>query len=305
MTVSAPASAGAHSRWAGPMLVLAGGICIGYAPIGVRLGTNLGDTGLGPQAIAFWRFVFACPLVFAITSLVHKRLPVRPNRFVFLAGTFFALDIALWHWALTLTTVANSTFIVNLGNIGVGLLAWAVLKERLTVNWLMAALIAMVGAGLLALAGGDAGKGDLRGDTLAFGAAILVSGYMLCAKIARQNLTALDVLFWVTVTEAVVAGLVTLASGERFLPATSAGWQAPLSLALVVQVLGQGLVIAGLGRTPAAIAGILVLIQPVIAASVSWQLFDETLRGAQIFGCVLILVGVGLAQTGRQTKKLS
>ena len=36
---------------AGPLMVLAGGICIGFAPIGLRLGLD----DLGPQAIAFWR----------------------------------------------------------------------------------------------------------------------------------------------------------------------------------------------------------------------------------------------------------
>ncbi|MEL6664303.1 MAG: EamA family transporter, partial [Pseudomonadota bacterium] len=50
------------------------------------------------------------------------------------------------------------------------------------------------------------------------------------------------------------------------------------------------------GRTPAAIAGVLVLVQPVTAAAISWQLFDEPLNGLQGFGGLLILTGVYLAQ---------
>lgn len=288
-------------RWLGPVLVMCGGLSIGFAPIGLRLGL---DT-MGPQAIAFWRYVFATPMVFALVFLVYRRVPVRPNKFVFLAGTFFALDIALWHWALTFTTVANSTFIVNLGNISVGLLAWVFLKEKLSRNWTIAVIIALIGAALLTQGGGVGAKGDIRGDALAFGAAILVSFYMLCAKIARRDIGGLDVLFWVTFTEMIVQGLVTLASGEAFLPGDSAGWRAPLMLAIIVQCLGQGLIIAGLGRTPAAIAGVLVLIQPVMAAAVSWRLFDEPLVALQILGGALILVGVGLSQTGSRPEKLS
>lgn len=304
-STQSPSEATPEKRWIGPLLVLCGGLCIGFAPIGLRLGIGLGEDGLGPQAIAFWRYVFATPLIFAVVCLVYRRLPVRPNKFVFLSGTFFALDIALWHWALTLTTVANSTFIVNLGNIGVGLLALVFLKEKLTRNWVIAVIIAVSGALLLTQGGGEGGQGDIRGDLLAVGAAIFISGYMLCAKIARRDIGGLDVLFWVTFTEMLVAGLVTLVSGETFIPAVMAGWHAPLILAVIVQCLGQGLIIAGLGRTPAAIAGVLILIQPVTAAAISWQLFGETLFGLQILGGGLILVGVALSQTGARPKKVS
>jgi drug/metabolite transporter (DMT)-like permease len=283
------------------LLVAGGALSIGFAPIGLRLGLET----LGPQAIAFWRYVFGVPMTFALVILVHRRLPVRPNKFVFMAGTFFALDIALWHWALTYTTVANSTFIVSLGNLSVGLLALIFLKEKLTSNWAIAVVIALIGAALLTQGGGVEALGDVRGDGLAVGAAILVSFYMLCAKIARRDIGGLDVLFWVTLTEMIVAGFVTLVSGETFIPANISGWRAPFMLAIIVQCLGQGLIIAGLGRTPAAIAGILMLIQPVAAAAVSWRLFEEPLLALQILGAGLILVGVGLSQTGKLPKKVS
>lgn len=301
MTIALPEAPGTARDWTGPSLLLAGGIAIGFAPIGLRLGL---DT-LGPQAIAFWRYAFAAPMIFLVLAGVERRLPTRPNRFVILAGAFFALDIALWHWSLTLTTVANATFIVNLGNVGVGFAAWLFLRERPGGIWFLAIAAALAGAGLLAFGGGAGGQSDIRGDLLALGAAVFVSGYMLSAKLARRTIRALDVLFWLTVTEACIGGLVVLVSGEPLLPAAPAGWLAPLSLAIIVQFVGQGLIIAGLGRTPAGIAGVLVLIQPVTAAAVSWQLFGEPLVALQMAGAGLVIAGVVLAQTGRMPKKLS
>jgi len=114
----------AEPAWVGPAILLAGGICIGFAPILLRYG--VGDGGedmLGPQAVAFWRYIFAIPMLVALSFIVNKRLPFKPNRYVILAGTFFAIDIGLWHWGLTLTTVANSTFLVGLGNLLVGITA--------------------------------------------------------------------------------------------------------------------------------------------------------------------------------------
>ncbi|MEL7540240.1 MAG: DMT family transporter [Pseudomonadota bacterium] len=237
--------------WFGPLMVFMGGACIGLAPIGLRLGLD----DLGPQAIAFWRFAFAVPVLFLLVLLLNRRLPAMPNKFIVIAGTCFACQIALWHWSLTLTTVANSTFIVNIGNICVGLTAWIFLRERPSATWLLAVLIAIAGAAALSLGGGEGGKVDLRGDLLAFAAAILVSCYVVAAKVARRSLSGIEAIFWLTFVEMLVAGLIVLAFGEDFFPASLAGLLVPLFLALVVQIGGQGLIITGLGHTPAATTG--------------------------------------------------
>jgi drug/metabolite transporter (DMT)-like permease len=286
-------------RWLGPLLLLLGGLCIGLAPIGLRFGL---DT-MGPQAIAFWRYTFAIPVLFVLLIGIERRLPKRIDPLIILAGTLFALDIALWHWALTLTTVANATFIVNMGNVCLGFVAWLVLKERPKPIWFVAVALAVAGAAALSQGGGSTGQADIRGDMLAIGAAIMVAGYMLFSKMARNRLGAMDVIFWLTVVEAGVAALVVLASGERFIPETLQGFAAPLFLAVVAQVGGQGLIIAGLGRTPAAIAGIIVLIQPVFAAALSWQLFGESLTVLQGGGAALILCGIWLSQGGVKRRR--
>jgi len=287
-------SAKTTPAWFGPLLVLLGGICIGLAPIGLRLGLD----DLGPQAIAFWRYLFALPVLFLLVLLIERRRPAKPNRFVIIAGVCFALDIGLWHWSLTFTTVANATFLVNLGNICVGLTAWIFLKERPTWIWGLAVLVACAGAAALSLGGGAEGKADIRGDLLALGAAVLVSCYMVASKIARRTLGGIETIFWLTFVEVCVAAMLVLGFQERFFPAELSGLLVPLFLAIFVQVGGQGLIITGLGHTPAAIAGVLVLVQPVVAAAISWQLFDEPLAPLQAGGGFLILIGILIAQRG-------
>lgn len=301
MTARTPHASGAMPVWFGPLLVFGGGICIGFAPIGLRLGLD----ELGPQAIAFWRYLFALPILFILAVSVNRRLPARPNPYIVIAGICFALDIGLWHWALTYTSVANATFIVNLGNICVGLTAWIFLKERPSLIWGIAVLIAIAGAAALSLGGvaspapvdGEAGKDlRLRGDLLALAAAVLVSGYMVASKVARHRLGGLDTIFWLTAVEIGVAALMVIGFRESFMPATMMGFAAPLFLAVAVQVGGQGLIITGLGHTPAAIAGLLVLVQPIVAAAISWQLFGETLTTIQAGGAAFILFGIYLSQ---------
>ena len=292
-------TAPARREWLGVLMLVGGAVAIGFAPIGLRLGLN----DLGPQAIAFWRYTFALPVLTALVLLVERRAPRKPNIYVILAGICFAVDIGFWHRSLTLTSVSNATFIVNLGNICVGFAAWLFLKEKPKAIWFAAVLVAVCGAAALSLGGEPGGKGDIRGDLLALGAAFLVAGYMLCSKLARNRLGAMDVIFWLTVVEACVAFMLVLVAREPFFPATLSGFAAPAFLALAAQIGGQGLIIAGLGRTPAAVAGIIVLIQPVVAAAISWRLFDEPLSPIQGGGAALILLGIWLSQSGVRQRK--
>ena len=210
----------------------------------------------------------------------------------------FALDIALWHWSLTYTTVANATFLVNLGNVCAGLTAWIFLKEKLTWKWGVAVFIAVAGAAALSLGGGADAKADLRGDLLALGAAVLVSGYVVASKVARRTLGGLETILWLTVVEIIVAAMLVIGFRENFFPSELSGFLVPLFLAIAVHIAGQGLIVTGLGYTPAAIAGVLVLVQPVVAAAISWHLFDEPLTPLQAGGGFLILVGILIAQRG-------
>ena len=75
--------------WRGPAMVMAGGVFIGFAPIGLRLGLD----DLGPQAIAFWRYLFALPLLFLLVVVTQRRLPAKPNAFVVIAGIVVGVQV--------------------------------------------------------------------------------------------------------------------------------------------------------------------------------------------------------------------
>ena len=299
-TPTAPAN-----PWIGIFMLMAGAVCIGFAPIGLRWAVS---AGVEPVTAAFWRYILALPFL-ATLCYFSRRGIGRPTSLALIAGVFFALDICLWHLALTRTSVANATFLVNLGSIGVGLLAWVFLRERPALLWAPAVVIALAGAWLLSSAGNTNGQTSLFGDALAIAAAIMVTVYLLAAKLARRQSTAVEVIFWATVAEAVVTALVAIGLGETlWIGWDSAGWPALLFLALVAHVGGQGLIVAGVGRAPTAIAGLIMLLQPVVAATFGFILFDETLTRLQIVGASLILVALGLSQMSvgkRPVKEIS
>jgi drug/metabolite transporter (DMT)-like permease len=274
--------------WLGPALLLVGATAIGFAPIGLRL------SEFGPQATAFWRFLFALPMIAAVIYALGGRIR-RPTWLSLAAGVFFGLDIAFWHQSLNMTSVANATFLVNLGNVSVGLIVWLVLKERPAKIWPWALAVALVGALLLSRGAAAETTGELQGDALALLAAVMVGLYLFFAKLARRTETALNVLFWTTLASLCVSAAAAVATRENLVPVDASWLLVPLALAVIAQVAGQGLIVAGVGRTPAALAGLLLLVQPVMAALIAWLIFGEDLAPVQIGGAALILFGVWLA----------
>jgi drug/metabolite transporter (DMT)-like permease len=89
--------------------------------------------------------------------------------------------------------------------------------------------------------------------------------------------------------------------GERIIPAD---WTYVLLLALASQVIGQGLLVYGIGHVPPLVVGLALLTQPAISAFVGWTAYGETLSpldwlGALAIGTALVLVR--LPQRGLRT----
>ena len=127
--------------------LLIGALGIALSPIFVRL------SEIGPVATAFWRIGFAMPVVFVWMVLESRsnNPPRRPSsrrdylRLIW-AGLFFAGDLAVWHWSIQFTSVANSTLLANFAPIFVTLVAWAVFKERFSRTFIGGLALAIGGA---------------------------------------------------------------------------------------------------------------------------------------------------------------
>jgi len=91
---------------------------------------------------------------------------------------------------------------------------------------------------------------------------------------------------------------VSLIFGERIVPHD---WTYVLLLALGSQVIGQGLLVYGLGHVPPLIVGLVLLTQPAISAFVGWIAYGESLRPVDWIGAIVLaaaLVIVRLPERG-------
>ena len=136
--------------------------------------------------------------------------------------------------------------------------------------------------------------GTLAGDALALVAAALYAAYLVSVKALRdRGARPTDIMALVSLGSAVILAPFYVASGMP-LPETATQWALLLALAIVGQAAGQGLVTVALHYLPVSSSSLVLLIQPVIAALLSWVLLSEVLSRLQIAGIALVLCSIYL-----------
>ncbi len=277
-----------------PALLL-GATCIALSPIFVRL------SEAGPTATAFWRTALALPALWPL-CMAERRAAGRsppPRLLLAAAGLAFAGDLAFWHASIGLTSVANSTLLANLASLFVTLAAWLFLRQRPTALFLAGLGTALAGVALLVHSSVRFAPGGLTGDALGLVTALFYAAYLLAVKVLRDRGCGTLLIMAVTSTITTLVLLpVALATGERMLPISAAGWLDLFGLALVSHAAGQGLIAYALAHLPAAFSSVSLLLQPVMAALFAWLLLAEPLGPLQFAAGAVVLAGIVLARRG-------
>ena len=277
------------------LCLLAGGCAIAFAPIFVRLS----DTG--PVASAFWRCALAAPLLWIwalrTPSPLGEGRGGGHSRALLAAGIFFALDLGVWHYSILYTSVANSTLLANLAPIFVTLAGWLLWKQRVTRTFLAGMALAIFGMFVLVGPNFAVGGTRLLGDALGALTGMFYAGYMLAIKFARDaNASTARLMAWSTTITAIALLPVALLVPHPFLPSGANGWLVLAGLAIVTQILGQGLIAYAFAHLPASLSSVSLLIQPVMATLFAWWLFGEAVGPAQFIGGAIVLAGIWISK---------
>lgn len=279
--------------------LLIGALGIALSPIFVRL------SEIGPVATAFWRIGFAMPVVFAWMVLESRSAnpPRRPSsrrdylRLIW-AGLFFAGDLAVWHWSIQFTSVANSTLLANFAPIFVTLVAWAVFKQRFSRTFIGGLALALGGAVVLMGESMNLSASHLFGDALGIVTAMFYAGYILSVGRLRAEFSTATIMTWTGLVSGLTLLPLALLSGESLTPPTLYGWTVLAALGVISHAGGQSLIAYALAHLPPAFSSVSLLLQPAAAAVFAWILLSEPLGFLQATGAVIVLAGIFLARRG-------
>jgi drug/metabolite transporter (DMT)-like permease len=280
--------------------LLSGAFGIAFAPIFVRL------SELEPTATAFHRLFLALPALWLWKHLEARKVAavsdisdLRARRDVITglvaAGLLFAGDLAIWHWSIRFTTVANATLLANFAPIFVTLAGYVFLSERFARQFLLGMALAIAGAAILMGQSLAFDPEHFFGDALGLITAVFYAGYIMAVARLRAQLSTATIMAWSGLVSCAALLTVTALSGETLLPVTARGWGVLLALALVSQAGGQSLIAFALARLPPALSSVSLLLQPAIAAVLAWAVLAEPLAPWQGVGAIVILCGIFLA----------
>ena len=221
------------------------------------------------------------------------------------AGLFFAADLITWHYSIAYVGAGLATVLGNLQVVMVGLAAWAVLGERPERRVLAAVPIALIGIVLISgvLEDGAYGEDPARGVMYGVLTAITYSGFILILRQSSNDLRRpAGPLSDATAVSALVCIVAGLALGEADLVPSWPEHAWLITLALTSQVLGWLLIGVSLPRLPAAMASLLLTVQPVGSVILGVVLLSEDPSGLQVLGVAAILGGLLTVAAGGRRK---
>lgn len=270
-----------------------GGLVMGFSPVFVR------EAEVGAFASAFWRVLFALPLLFAWYYWERKPnqpLSWRMEKSAIAAGILFAGDLTFWHLSILNTTMANATFTVCLSVVWVALFSNLLLGEKIYKRAWIGLFICLAGLALLVQSSLSVNPQRLIGDIYGIITSVFLGLYFIAMRAGRKTKKSGELFLTSTLVTCLVLFLVAIFSGDTLTPQTTKGWFSLFSLGVFTHAGGQGLVTIALGSLSAMFSSLVIFIEALAAAVFGWWLFDEAMTSSQLIGGLLIMMGVWLAR---------
>lgn len=290
-----------------------------WALVGIVTKRLYAITVISPLAVGALRLLLAAPALVALSAGIERRSwrIARHDTWLFaLYGIVTAGYQLGFLGALTSTTVTAATLLLTTAPVFVALLAGLFLGEWPTPARTVLLLVAVGGAALVVLGSSDVDAGGalhldaaaLRGDLLALGAALAYACYYLLSSVLGGRYGGIQVM-----TIAIGGGSVLLlpvAFAAGGLAATlgslgGAGWALILVLALGSTALSYAIYGLAMRRTPATLASVAALVEPLIAAALAWRFLGERLAPIGLAGAALLLGGIATTYVLRAREGVS
>ena len=246
------------------------------------------DSADGWQVV-FWRSCFltlALGTVFVVQSGWRVRAAMRELRPWALLGSLCIASVnTCFILALTLTTVANTMFMMSGAPFFAALLGWLVLGERVERGVWLAMGVALVGMGVMVWDG--LGAGTLLGNALAVATAFCFGAFVVILRKGRTT-NMLPIVILGTVLAAINAAVLS-------------GWAFSISWHDVALLFLWGALLAGTvhaiftwasRHVPGAELTLLVLIEFILSPLWVWLVIDEQPSLATLIGGALVMASV-------------
>jgi len=209
----------------------------------------------------------------------------------------------LWILALSQTSVANANVLGSLTPLFATLGAWLFFKQGFDSRFLLGLGLAIIGATTLEFEDFFTSTNNFIGDSLALVSSLFYGIKFLITEKLRIKFSTKTILIWRSFLGTILMLPVVLIFGEQIFPISWIGWLSIISLAVICEAVGHGLVVYSLKHFSSSFVSLVLLLDPIVAAILAWILFSENLSILNLFGFAIIIQGIYLAKTGKGAEK--
>lgn len=266
-------------------------VAIGSVQVGASLAATLFDEA-GPAGTSFLRMAIAAVV---LTAIVRPRLRDRTRRELALAGAFglmLATMNTCFYFALEHISQGIVVALEFVGPLGVAL---AMSRRALDVLW-----VAFAAAGIVLLTSGHVGDVDAAGIAFALTAGVLWGVYILLGTRLVRAFPGMSGL-----TIAMACGALAMLPGGIVDGGSALGHTGVLGTALGVALLSSvipySFELEALRRMPPRVFGVLMSLEPGVAALTAFLILDQRLSGLEGLAIGFVVVAsAGVALTARR-----
>ena len=287
------------------LLLIAGLLTFGFAPILVRFATDVEPLTLAAMRTGFAVLIllpFWLPKRESIKSLARKGVKAR---WLITAGVCLGLHFSFWIASLHYTSVASASVLVTMHPVMLIIAESLIFDKKFKAIVWLGVIISFMGSALLGLA--DESSLDqfpqaLLGNSLAFTAAVIFVAYFLIGRKIRQNAEWIDYVFYVYSSAAVTCILLTLiwVGGIPYISITAL--IVGVALAAGPTIIGHGSMNYAVKYVSPTLLSTLILSEAIFAAIAAYFIFDEMPSILSIGAMFVILTGVAFTWSRRVQK---
>ena len=233
--------------------------------------------------------------------LPQQPYPIKEIAFLIAVGLVHVLGRLSWTWSLTQTGAANANALGSLNPLFTTLGGWLFFNQIFGRKFIIGLILAIIGAIAVGFEDLLRSSNNITGDAVALISSVFYAANFLLIEQIRNKFSVLTILLWRCVIATTLMIPVVLIFEKQVFPVTLSGWLVVFALAAICEALGHGLIIYSLKNFSSGFISLLLLLNPVIVAILAWILFSENLSIFNLLGLALILVGIYLATSNKES----
>ncbi|MEH1773725.1 DMT family transporter [Nostoc sp.] len=233
--------------------------------------------------------------------LPQQRYPIKEIAFLIAVGLVHVLGRLSWTWSLTQTGAANANALGSLNPLFTTLGGWLFFNQIFGRKFIIGLILAIIGAIAVGFEDLLHSNNNFTGDAVALISSIFYAANFLLIEQISNKFSIITILVWRCAIATSLMIPVVLIFEKQVFPVTLSGWLVVFALAAICEALGHGLIVYSLKTFSSGFISLLLLLNPVIVAILAWILFSENLSIFNLLGLTLILGGIYLAISNKES----